>query len=249
MKFKMLMAATALALLPVATRAETSAQDLLNAVDKMTPDEALLFRQKLEAKYWQPLPEGFFTRMSISIAAEVSGLSRVTPGSQSKTGGELDLNRASGGALTLLWNVCDPRLRLGLEFESLLASDSTLDDGSYARSDLQSGLLGLVVNYQLIRESCWELYAQGTAGFGGARLDTLDTPKGQASTEHSYDASFPWAQLQVGAAWRPNPVLTLFISGGYRFAGRADLHEGGEDQHGSLDISGATGRLGLGFNF
>jgi len=249
MKLKMLMAAAALLLLPMGARAEANAQDLLNAVDKMTPDEALLFRQKLEAKAWQPLPEGFFTRMSISCAAEASGLARVTPGSQSKTGTDLDLNRASGGALTFLWNVCDPRLRLGLEFESLLASDSTLEDGSYARSDLQSSLLGLVVNYQLIRESCWELYTQATVGVGGARLDTLDTPKGQASTEHVYDASFPWAQLQVGAAWRPNPVLSLFISGGYRFAGRADLHEGGEDLHGSLDLSGATGRLGLAFNF
>jgi len=249
MNLKLLMAAAALALLPCGARAETSAQDLLNAVDKMTPDEALLFQQKLEAKLWKPLPEGFFTRMSITFSAEGSGLARVSPGSQSKLAGQLDMNRASGGEFTILWNVCDPKLRLGVELGSLLASDSKLEDGSYARSDLQGGLAGLVVNYQLVRQSTWDLFTQATVGVGGARLDTLDTPKGQATTIHSYDTSFPWAQVQAGLAWRPNPVLTLFASGGYRFAGRADLSEGGDDHHGKLDVSGATGRIGIGFNF
>jgi hypothetical protein len=249
MKIKRLMVAAALALLPLGAAAETGAQELLNAVDKMTPDEALLFQQKLEAKLWRPLPEGFFTRMSISFSVEGSGLARVSPGSQSKTGEALDLTRASGGELTILWNVGDPRLRLGLELGSLLASDSRLADGSYARRDLQGGLVGVVANVQLIRERCWDLFTQASAGFGGMLLDTLDTPKGQASTIHSYDASFPWAQLQVGAAWRPNPVLTLFVSGGYRLAERVALSEGGEEQHGKLDVSGATGRVGIGFNF
>ncbi|MCX7010613.1 MAG: hypothetical protein NTY53_25775, partial [Kiritimatiellaeota bacterium] len=211
--------------------------------------EAQLFYQKLESKFWQPLPEGFFTRMSVSIAAEVSGLAKVSPGSQSATAGKLDMNRARGGEFTLLWNICDPKLRLGFEMSSLLASDSKLEDGSYARSDLLGGLGGLVINYQLVRQDSWNLFTQATVGVGGARLDTLDTPKGQATTIHSYDTSFPWAQLQAGLAWRPNSVLTFFASGGYRFAGRADLSEGGDDQHGKLDVSGATCRFGLGFNF
>jgi len=210
MKLKMLMVAAALALLPCVTRAEMSPQDLLNAVDKMTPDEAQLFYQKLEAKYWQPLPEGFFTRMSVSFAAEVSGLAKVNLASQSPLGNTLDFNRAAGGEVALLWNVFDPKLRLGLEFGTLLASDSTLQNGSYAREDLQAGLSALVVNYQLVREPHWQLFTQAEAGIGGAQLDTLDTPKGQASTIHSYDASFPWAEVQAGLAWRPNPVLTLF---------------------------------------
>ena len=249
MKLKMMMVAAALALLPCSVRAESSAQALLNTVDKMTPEEAQLFQQKLEAKFWQPLPESFFSRMSVSLAMEASGLAKVNPGSLSKTGGELDMNRASGGDVTILWNVFDPKLRLGLELGSLLASDSKLADGNYARMDLQSGLGALVVNYQLIKRPHWYLFTQATAGVGGARLDTLDTPKGQASTMRSYDASFSWAQLQAGAAWRPNPVLTLFLSGGYRFAERVDLKEGGDGHHGQLDMSGASGRLGLAFNF
>jgi hypothetical protein len=104
-------------------------------------------------------------------------------------------------------------------------------------------------NYQFVRDTHWQVFAQAAAGVGGARLDTLDTPKGQATTIHSYDAGFPWAQVQVGVALRANPVLTLFAGGGYRFAGSATLSEGGESQHGKLDLSGATGRLGLAFNF
>ena len=249
MKLNMWMATAAATLLTCTAHAETGAQDLLNAVDKMTPEEAQLFQQKLEAKYWQPLPEGFFTRMSFTLSMESSGLAKVNPANQSKTGNELDLSRASGGEVAILWNLFDPKLRLGLEFGTLLASDSKLEDGNYAREDLQAGLGALVVNYQLIREAHWQLFTQASAGVGGARLDTLDTPKGQATTIHSYDASFPWAQLQLGLAWRPNPVLTLFASGGYRFAGSVDLKEGGDDHHGKLDISGGSGRLGVSFNF
>ncbi len=249
MNLKPMLMAVTVALLPCGTRAETSAQDLLKAVDTMTPDEAQLFQQKLAAKYWQPLPEGFFTRMSVSLAMEASGLAKVTPDGQSQAAGKLDMNRAGGGAITLLWNVCDPKLRVGLEMSSLLASDSKLEEGTYARKDLQAGLGALVLNYQLVREIHWQFFTQAAVGIGGARLDTLDTPKGQATTLHSYDTSFPWAQLQAGLAWRPNPVLTLFASGGYRLAGSGDLSEGGDDHHGKLDVSGATGRLGLGFNF
>ncbi|TAN36757.1 MAG: hypothetical protein EPN23_08075 [Verrucomicrobia bacterium] len=249
MKLKMMLVAATLVLLPCGLRAEVGAQDLLNAVDKMTPDEAQLFYQKMESKFWKPLPEGFFTRMSVSVAAEGSGIAKVNPDGLSKTGGELDMKRASGGDITILWNVIDPKLRLGVELGSLLASDSKLEDGNYARMELQSGLGALVVNYQLVKRTHWYLFTQATAGVGGARLETLDTPKGQASTIRSYDASFTWAQLQAGAAWRPNPVLTLFLSGGYRFAERVDLKEGGDAHHGQLDLSGASGRLGVAFNF
>jgi hypothetical protein len=248
MKIKMMIVAAAMVLLPCGLRAEVGAQDLLNAVDKMTPDEAQLFYQKLESKFWKPLPEGFFTRMSVSIAAEGSGIAKVRPDNLSQTGAKLDMNRAGGGQVTILWNVCDPKLRLGVEFGSLLASDSKLEDDNYARMDLQSGLGALVVNYQLVKRPHWYLFTQATVGVGGARLETLDTPKGQASTMRSYDASFTWAQLQAGAAWRPNPVLTLFLSGGYLFAERVDLKEGGDEHHGQLDLSGASGRLGLAFN-
>lgn len=230
-------------------RAETSPQDLLSAVDKMTPDEAQLFYQKLEAKFWKPLPEGFFTKMGVSVAAEVSGLAKVSPGSQSTLGSKLDLSRAGGGEVSLLWQMLDPKLRLGVAFSSLLASDSKLEEGSYARSDLMAGMGALVAHYQLVREAHWQLFTQASIGVGGVRLDTLDTPKGLATTIHSYDASFPWLQLQAGIAWRPNPVLILFAGGGYRFAGRATLSEGGDTDHGKLDVSGATGRFGLGFNF
>lgn len=249
MKMKLLIATAAVTLLTCSARAETSAQDLLNAVDKMTPEEAQLFQQKLAAKYWQPLPEGFFTRMSVSLAGEVSGLAKVSPGVQSPAAAKLDLKRAGGGEVALLWNVLDPKLRIGFEFGSLVASDSKLEDGSYARSDLLGGLGGVVANYQLVRQEHWNLFTQASLGVGGAQLDTLDTPKGQATTIHSYDGSFAWAQLQAGIAWRPNSVLTFFASGGYRFASRVDLSEGGEEHHGKLDVSGATGRLGLAFNF
>ncbi len=244
-----LMMLTLASLLMWGARAETSPQDLLNAVDKMTPDEAQLFYQKLESKFWKPLPEGFFTRLGVSVAAEISGLAKVSPGSQSALGSTLDLSRAGGGEVALLWQVGDPKLRLGLSFGSLLAGDSKLEDGSYARSDLMAGLGAVVLNYQLVRETHWQLFTQLSAGMGGARLDTLDTPKGQATTIHTYDAGFPWAQVQAGLAWRPNPVLTLFAGGGYRFAGAATLSEGGETERGKLDISGATGRFGLAFNF
>ena len=71
MKLNILLAAACVTLLPGGAHAEARAQDLLNAEDKMTPEEAQLFRQKLESKNWQPLPEGFFTRMSVSIAGDL----------------------------------------------------------------------------------------------------------------------------------------------------------------------------------
>ena len=60
-----------------------------------------------------------------------------------------------------------------------------------------------------------------------------------------YARALQWAEAELYSPAYPQCAA----GGGYRFAGCADLSEGGDDHHGKLDVSGATGRLGIGFNF
>jgi len=53
--------------------AEFTADELLQAVDAMTPEQAHAFSTKLEAKLWKPLPEGFFSRLAVEAVDTPAG--------------------------------------------------------------------------------------------------------------------------------------------------------------------------------
>jgi hypothetical protein len=111
------------------------------------------------------------------------------------------------------------------------------------------GSLSLAANYQWVRSDSWLLWTEIAPGVGSVALETVDTPNGEATTLRSFDGSFTQVDLQGGVSWRFNPVLTLFLSAGYRFAESVDLEEGGKTSEVKFDASGFSGRFGLGVNF
>jgi hypothetical protein len=229
--------------------AEVTSQDLLNAVDKMTPSEADAFSRKLESKLWRPVPEGFFSRLAVDVGVSGGTLESLDMSSVTRSGGELDLDSVGGAEAGLLWRAFNPQLRLGLRMEAWTTSDSDLEPSGYSRADLEGGSVLLVANYQWVRRDTWLLWTEVGAGGGSAQLDTIDTPAGQATTLRSFDKTYNVVALQGGLSWRFNPVMSLFGAGGYQFAESVDFEEGGEDSAVELDASGPFARFGLGFNY
>ncbi|MCE9616249.1 MAG: hypothetical protein K8T26_18405 [Lentisphaerae bacterium] len=233
----------------VAAAADVSSEDLLKAVDQMSPEQAHAFSQKLEAKLWKPVPEGFFGRMAVDLGVTGSQLDKVNLNGVSQSGGERDVESASGMDIGLLWRAYSPRLRLGVRLESWAATDDNLGAGGYTRVDLQGGGLLAVINYQWVRSDHWLVWTEVGGGGGGVALDTVDTPVGQATTLRSFDGTYGMGSAQAGAAWRLNRAIALFASGGYRLAESVELDEGGQDTAVEVDASGPSGRVGLGVNF
>lgn len=232
-----------------ASAAEMTADELLGAVDQMTPEQAQAFSQKLEAKLWQPVPEGFFSRMAVDMNVGGGELDKVDVGSVALSGGELDVESVDTFDVGLLWRAFSPRLHLGLRMESWMASDSNLGPGGYSRVEVEGGGVTLVANYQLVRNDAWLVWAELGGGGGGVMVDTVDTPAGEATTLRSFDQDFGMGDARLGAAWRFNRALCLQVSGGYRFAESVELDEGGSETPVTVDASGPSGRIGLGVNF
>jgi hypothetical protein len=228
---------------------QSTPEDLIRAVDAMSPGQAQLFAQKLQSKAWKPVPEGFFTRMSVSLSVSGDPFDEVRLKGVRQSAGEQNVEDVGGTEATVLWNVIDPRFRVGFEIGSWVAGDSALTPAGYTDVALQGGYGALVVNWQILRKPAWLLFAQVSAGGGSAQVEVTDTPAGQPTTIRRLDAAFPLAQASMGAAWRPNSVLSLFASGGYRFADQVQLEEGGEERAAEIDASGASARLGIGVNF
>jgi len=228
---------------------EVSPDDVIRAVDQMTPEQVQDFQQKLEAKMWKPVPQGFFTRMAVDVGVSYSSLDTVDLSSVSLSGGRMDVDSVSGLDLGVLWQVFSDRFRFGLRFGGLASTDSNLAGAGYSRADVAAGNASLAANYQWVRSDSWLLWTEIAPGAGSAAIETVDTPAGQATTLRSFDGSFGLLDLQAGVSWRFNPVLALSLSGGYRFAESVDMEEGGRTSGVEFDASGFNGRGGLAVNF
>ena len=233
----------------VMARGEVTPEELIQAVNQMSPEQVQEFQQKLEAKLWKPVPEGFFSRMAVDLGVSYSSLDTVNLTSLSLSGGRMDVDRVGGLDLGLLWRMFGDRFRVGLRVVGWGATDSNLGEAGYSRADVAGGNLSFAANYQWVRSESWLLWTEIAPGAGSVAIETVNTPTGQATTLRSFDGSFGQVDVQTGASLRFNPVLTLFLSGGYRFAESVNLEEGGRTSDVKFDASGFSGRLGLGMNF
>ncbi len=230
-------------------RAEVTPDDLIRAVDQMSPEQVHAFQQKLEAKMWEPVPQGFFTRMAVDLGVSYASLDTLDLSSVPLSGGNMNVDQVGGIDVGLLWRLSGERFRIGLRLGSWAAVDSNLGEGGYSRAEVTGGSLALAANYQWVRSGSWLIWTEMAPGVGSVEVETVNTPSGEATTLRSFDGSFAQVDLQGGASWRFNPVLTLFLSAGYRFAESVDLEEGGQTSGVTFDASGFNARAGLGVNF
>lgn len=229
--------------------AQTTAEDMVKAVDQMTPDQAYEFSNTLEAKLWKPVPKGFFSRLAVTYGVSSWSLDDADLGGLTPSVNTLDVDAAGGTELGLLWEVLTPGLRLGARFSGFEASDSDLTGGGYSRIALTGGTASLAANYQFVQSAKWLWWVEGSVGLGGLAVETVDTPQGVPTTLRELDGDFAVAELRAGVAWRFNPVLSLLASAGYRFAEQCTLDEGGRSSGYAVDASGFGAQLGLGVNF
>lgn len=224
-------------------------EDLIEAVDRMSPDQAFELKQKLDAKLLKPVPPAFFTRMAFDFGTVFSIPDTVDLGAMPLSGGEMDLDPIEGFDFGILWEIADPRFRLGFRFGGWSAIDSNLGDGGYSRAELAGGHASLAANCQWVRSKSWLLWTEVAPGMGAVALETLNTPAGQATTVREFSEAFGLVDLQSGVSMRINPIFSIYVSGGYRFAEAVDLEEGGRRSDVEFDASGFIARCGVGINF
>lgn len=228
---------------------EVTPDELLRTVDQMSPQQVYDFSQKLKARLWEPVPEGFFSRMAVDLGVDYGSLDTADMSALSLSGGPMDVETISGLNIGILWRLFSPKFRSGLRFGGWAATDSNLGDAGYSRADLSGGSVALAANYQWIRSDHWLLWTEIAPGAGSIRLDVVDTPSGKPTTFRSFDGSYAQVDLQAGLSLRANPVLAIFLSGGYHLTESLKLEEGGTKSAVEFDASGFYGRLGLSFNF
>ncbi len=233
----------------VVTRGAVTPQDVLDAVDRMTPEQVVELYQKLDARLWRPIPAGFFTRLGADVALSATSIDSVDLPALRLSAGDLDLEQAGGADFGLLWRVSAQRLRVGLRLSSIAARDSDLEATGYSRAELAAGAVALAINHQWIRTAHWLVWTEAAPGWAAVRLETIDTPAGGPTTLREFDGAYAQLVLQAGVALRFNPALALSLAAGYRFCDSVELEEGGRKSGLELDASGWVTRLGLAVNF
>lgn len=230
-------------------KAEVSPDDVLRAIDQMTPEQVMALSHKLESRFWEPIPTGFFTRMAIDVAVGGSQVHATGVDRMALSGGTMDVDDPAGVDIGILWRFNDPRQKMGIRFGSLTARDSNLGDAGYSRADLVGSHVVVPWHMQWLRSASFSLWTEASVGVGYVQIDTVDTPAGSGSTVRTLDREFVQGDLQAGASWYLNPAVNVFLAGGYRFADSVQLEEGGRKTDLKYDGSGPFGRIGLGVNF
>lgn len=225
------------------------AEDLIKIVDEMTPEQAYEFQNKLEASGFKPIPKGFFSRLTFDVSGGVGKLDSVDLSGITLSAGSLNVDEVSGQRVGLAWKFYDDMLRVGFSAAEWRAEDSLLSGGAYSQAELQAKDFTITVAGQWVRTQHLLLWTKLGAGVGAVDLDIVDTPAGNGSTVRKLNAEFPVLDVEVGAAWRFNPVFSLGLSGGYRFSEEVNFEEGGKEIGATIDPSGFTARVGLNVNF
>ncbi len=250
MKTKMLIFSGLLLMSPAITQAEVTPDHLLQAIEEMSPEQVRSLHQTLRQKHSAaPTSKRHAKGKALDVGFSYSSFDTVNLSSVTQSGGNMNLDDVRGFDIGLLWRPAGERFLLGFRFGNWMANDSNLGEGGYTRADLKGGYFSVAANYQLVRSDAWILWAEVAPGFGNIDLKTIDTPNEAATTLRFFDGSFVQADLQAGISYRCRPHVTVFLSGGYRFAESINLEEGGRKSDLTFDASGFTGKWGIGFNF
>ncbi len=230
------------------TGAEVTPDELLQAVDRLSPAQAQQFSQSLEAKTWEPVPKAIFHRLALTLGFGVGQMADLDLGGTDVSNRGLDNDTVGEFELGLSWWLGRPEWRLGLRMGSYGSEDSGMDDAGYASAELMGSYSEIVLGYQFQRTPTWILWADLGLGGASAELETLNTPAAGGTTLRRYDGDYNLLDLRAGAAWRMNPVLALFATGGYRLASETDLEQADTATGPELDASGPFGQIGLAAN-
>lgn len=230
--------------------AETTPEDILRAVDQMTPAQAHELQKKLVERQWDPVPGGFFERLAIRGSMNVQSLKDVDLSSLNlSSGNDLKLDVVAGSEVAILWQGFNEKFRAGFKFSRLYAEDSDISNAGYSRVEMTQNTAALVANYQLLRADKFLWWSEAALGGGRIDMDVLDTPAGSPSTLSKYDKSYGIGELTTGIDWRFNSELSLNVYVGYQFSKEIELDQADRATNITIDPSGVKGGFGLSYNF
>lgn len=229
---------------------EIAPEDILKAIDQMTPEQAHEVEAKLAKRQWDPVPGGFFERLALNGSIAVLTMDEIDLDAfKLSTGEDLELEALGGSQMSIMWRLFSERFRAGFKFAGYMAEDSDMGPGGYSSVELTNDTAAITANYQIIRSNSFLWWTEASLGGGNLAMEIIDTPVGEATSVRHLKKEYGFGELASGIAWRFNSKLSLNGFAGYQFADEIELEEGGKSTGIELEPKGWKAGLGLSYNF
>lgn len=193
--------------------------NLVDEVDKLTPEEANLLIQKLDSKFYQPLiPETFFTRITVSASA---GTNFSYPREYNN-----NLNAVHDpfksfyyGQANLMWYV-SKKFMIGFMFQGFEASShEELTTDTYQKVTLSGYSLAFACGYLFDVSSSWYFTpAIGIGPFFANSSTITDNDLSQTTYDYSIHGVGYVGILNLSMMYRINRVFSIGPEISYQYA-------------------------------
>jgi hypothetical protein len=218
---------------------------LVEDIDKLTPEEAHAVTTKLQAKTLQPIPESFFTRLSlgVSFGATIGNPSAFDATLNSVHGNFKSLDWADA---SLTWKI-DTRYLLGFDVGGLMRqSDKQIAASTVEKVNFGGGYFHFQAGYQIPLGQDWLLAP--AAGLGGIY--------GMVEREVTSDALLttyvfrlygvgPSAAVSLPILYKLNPIWTVGLDNRYFYGRVTKVKRADQDYNGIADLNFSGYQIGF----
>lgn len=224
--------------------------DLVDQVDELSPDRAYLLMNKLQAKVFEPVPEGFFTKLSVNVS---SGSAFVDPKAYKARlhPNFNDLDHLMTMKVNLLWKTQSAFSfgfmlggQMGREAEEIAAA-------IFESVSIRSGFFDLGVSCRLdLDESFFIAPALGVGVIGAGFREETTNDLSQNTYIFRASGIAPHLLVEVPLHYRLNPVWTLNLTNVFQFANVTKLDRIRDVRASvpTLNLSGYQLMFGIGLN-
>lgn len=230
----------------------TSHASLEEEIDAMTPDDARRVMAKLKGKMLEPIPAGFFTKMSVTLASHYGFADPQSFRDSLNSSFASEFEELRGYEVSVFWEVKE-NFRLGFGVGVIGQSDvKEVSSDLFHEASLYGMFAQLRTAYVYHLGERWLLMPQ--VGFGGTFAGaSIETSNDSASTTHNFKYSGTSLSATVSAAlmFKLNPIWTLGLEGGYFYSKTEELKRSGETEissPGELDLSNPYIGFKMGIN-
>lgn len=211
------------------------ASTLEEQVDALTPEEAFRIMNKLKAKQYEPIPEGFFTKLSLSTSFGIQSSKQddFYSSVNSKFSDDDNHEMPSFFRASLLWHYSE-KVRLGIGF-GIFGNELTKETSTGVFEEVNLSGSYLQLEASRIFNLSQKLSLLPMIGVGFLQADAM-TKKSDDNTESTYLYEYEGADLMasavIGLNYKLNKVFHIGVEGGYLYSVVDDLKRSGE-----VDIS------------
>lgn len=234
-------------LAPAITRADSN---LIDEVDKLTPEQAYLFNQKLQAKVLSPVPESFITHITVALSGGV-GVYNPSNYNDYLAPTQAKVTTAGFWKADLMWKLCDHFL-LGFQssFNSVNQTKVPSANTFYSLS-IFAPTTDVAAAYQIPLSDHFFL-APGIAIGGIFAWVTEETTNDTAKT--TYDLRYWGSAFHLSASlpiyYRLNRIWSIGLTNSFQIGNITNLQRA-EDHPANvpnLNLTGYQGSFTIAFN-